>query len=78
MPARQVKRLVVYRMTGSDDGRRQTIYIDEGSELVRVHLRTGERWLVPTGTVEWDGDQPMEVWVPVDRYGEWKVTQWAE
>lgn len=76
MSARQVKRLIVYRMTGVDEGRRQTIYIDEGSELVLVHLRTGERYLIPTGTVEWDGDVPFEVWVPADRYGDWKMAQW--
>lgn len=77
MPAHQVKRLIVYRWTESDNGRRQTIYIDEGSEVVHVHLSNGERYLVPTGTVEWDGDTPIEVWVPADRYGDWKMAQWS-
>lgn len=77
MPAPHVKRLIVYRWTERDDGRRQTIYIDRGAELVCVHLTNGERYLVPTGTVEWDGDVPIEVWVPADRYGDWKMAQWG-
>ena len=27
----------------------------------------------PTGSVEWDGDRPAEVWVPEARLAEWKA-----
>lgn len=66
--------LVPHKTDGPLDGRR--IVNPPGRDLLAVRVDDdGDVHLVPlvpTGDVVWEGDSPIEVWVPEDRLDEWR------
>lgn len=76
-PKGQVTRTVVFKMTGDPqaNGRIQRLEIPAGREWVEAAVTGVKVRFVATGSVEWDGDVPAEVWVPQHRYGDWQLLE---
>ena len=68
----RVNRAVVMRLVGGDrEG--QWWMIPDDEPFVIHRFQGPSATMVPTGTVEWDGNRCAEVYVPADRLDEWRA-----
>lgn len=70
------QQIIVLRLVGRAEG--TWMAVRPGRTPASVWVNGVQTTLVATGDVEWNGDVPGEVYVPVERLAEWRAEHSVE